>query len=56
MRKRGAGWYSSPAKSSKSHPFAITSTGPRGDSARASSAIASDTAEIASARRATARV
>ena len=51
MRKRppAARWYSSPAKSSKSEPFEIVTTGPRGSSARASSAIASETATIASA-------
>ena len=37
------GVYSSPAKSSKSEPFAIVTTRPRGASARVSSAIASET-------------
>ena len=53
IRKRSDGWCSSPSKSSKSQPFAIVRTSPRGSSARASSAIASETATIASARRAT---
>ena len=55
IRKRLAGWYSSPAKSSKSHPLEMVRTAPRGRSARISSAIASETHEIASARRATRR-
>src|SRR6266550_814085 len=46
-------WYSRPAKSSKSEPFAIVTTLPFGSSARTSSAIASDTATIASACEAT---
>ena len=49
IRKRGAGSYSSPAKSSKSQPLAIVRTAPRGSSPRTSSAIASETHEIASA-------
>jgi hypothetical protein len=55
IRKRGPGRYSSPAKSSKSQPFEIVTTRPRGSSFRASSAIASETHVIASARRATSR-
>ena len=53
MRKRSPRWYSSPAKSSKSEPFAIVTTRPRGASPRVSSAIASETQTIASAERAT---
>ena len=49
MRKRGAGRYSSPAKSSKSQPFAIMRTAPRAPSPRTSSAIASETHVTASA-------
>jgi len=43
------GWRSSPAKSSKSEPFAIVTTGPFGERSRISPAIASDTHVIASA-------
>ena len=53
IRKRSPRRYSSPAKSSKSEPFAIVVTGPRGEKPRASSAIASLTATTASALRAT---
>src|SRR5581483_9898727 len=44
-------WCSSPAKSSKSEPFAIVATRPFGSRARISSEIASETQTIASARR-----
>ena len=53
IRKRSPGVYSSPAKSSKSQPFEIVATRPRGSKPRASSAIASETQVIASAERAT---
>src|SRR6266540_3795446 len=55
MRKRSPRWYSSPAKSSKSAPLRIVVTTPAGSSERASSAIASEAATIASACRATSR-
>ncbi len=55
MRKRSDGRRSSPATSSKSAPFGIVTTGPRGASARVSSEIASETHVIASARPATRR-
>ena len=53
--KRGSGVYSRPSKSSKSLPFATTRTTPRAPRPRTSSAIASETHETASARRATSR-
>ena len=53
IRRRSLAWCSRPAKSSKSQPFAIVTTLPFGSSARISSAIASDTATIASACEAT---
>ena len=49
MRKRRAGVYSSPAKSSKSQPFEMTRTAPRAPRPRTSSAIASETHVTASA-------
>src|SRR3954447_10946305 len=49
-RKRSVRRYSSPAKSSKSQPFAIVTTRPFGESPRASSAIASAAATSAAAR------
>ena len=55
MRNRSDGCRSSPATSSKSAPFGIVTTGPRGSSDRVSSLIASDTQVIASARDATSR-
>ncbi len=55
MRNREPGTYSSPVKSSKSHPLAIVTTSPRGPSRRTSSEIASETHVIASAREATSR-
>ena len=54
-RNRSDGDRSSPTTSSKSHPFGIVTTGPRGSSARVSSEIASETHVIASAREATRR-
>src|SRR5581483_6155906 len=51
-RKRSDGCRSRPAKSSKSEPFAIVVTVPRGFRSRTSSAIASETHVIASAERA----
>ncbi len=53
IRKRLPGVYGSPEKSSKSQPFEIVATRPCGSKPRASSAIASETQVIASARRAT---
>ena len=50
IRKRSDGGRSSPATSSKSAPFGIVTTGPRGASARVSAEIASETHVIASAR------
>ena len=52
-RNRSPRTYSSPAKSSKSQPFAIVTTRPRGFSPRVSAAIDSAAATIASACRAT---
>jgi hypothetical protein len=49
IRNRGDRWCSRPAKSSKSEPFSIVTTRPLGASERASSAIASAAATIASA-------
>ncbi len=46
-------WYSSPAKSSKSQPFAIVTTGPRGEMPRVSTEIDSAAVTIASACAAT---
>src|SRR4051794_851878 len=53
IRRRSLEWCSRPAKSSKSQPLAIVTTLPFGSSARISSAIASETATIASAFEAT---
>ncbi len=52
-RNRSDGDRSSPTTSSKSQPFGIVTTGPRGPSDRVSSEIASETHVIASAREAT---
>ena len=55
IRNRSEGCRSIPAKSSKSEPFGIVSTGPAGWRSFTSAAIASDTATTASARFATSR-
>ena len=52
-RKRSVRVYSSPAKSSKSQPFAIVTTGPRGEMPRVSTEIDSAAVTIASACAAT---
>ena len=54
-RKRSPRVYSSPAKSSKSQPFVIVVTDPRGSSPRVSAAIDSAAATMASAWEATSR-
>src|ERR671922_288661 len=54
MRRRGDGWYSRPAKSSKSQPLAIVWTR-AAPSPRISSAIGAETATTASALRPTSR-